>query len=466
MRILILALLFLLACRAQPAVVQSTPAPTLPPAPTANVVAPTASQAAFLNFDADLHLIDLTTGKDAPDFSLIRKSGIATFSDDGKTIALVENGAELCRSKNGGMSCRLSAVNLRLLEPQTQHQTKMPFPSGGWVDAAPVFSHDGTKIAVSYQNGDTTTIMLVNVQTATLIKQRVVPYTPSLMNFTQDNQSLMLYAPAAMDGESTIPPSAPQLLLLDSTTLQNEWDQTLTDVVSGVWCVSKCDGSYETRVGQVWSPAVVLSRDGNRLYILHADADKLTTVDLTAHTVQTNNVETARGAFENFLAFFANTAYAKGEANGAYKSAVLSADGASLYAISQKIMNQTYSLGALQQIDLATGRVKSQYTITNNSKLDEYVNELNLTPDGSHLYITRSESSNHWETDFFDANTLQLTSTLDGWRTFRAHTRAGQQLLLAQIPNLSPIQLAIVDPATFQVSQPLILAAHEPWLEP
>lgn len=466
MRILILALLFLLACSAQPALVQSTPAPSVPLVPTAHTVAPAASQAAFLNFDEDLHLIDLTTGKDAPDFSLIRKSGTATFSNDGKTIALVETGAEICQAKNGGMSCRLTAVNLRLLDPQTQHQIKMPFPSGGWVDAAPVFSHDGTKIAISYQHGDTTTIMLVDVQTAALINQRVVSYPPALMHFTQDNKSLMLYAPDAKDVASSIPPSAPHLVLLDAATLQNEWDQALTDVVSGTWCVSKCDASYETRVSQVWSPAVVLSSDGNRLYILHADADKLTIVDLVAHTVQTNTVETARGAFENFLAFFATTAFAKGEANGTYKSAVLSADGASLYAISQNITNQTYSLGALQQIDVATGQVKSQYALVNDSKFDEYVNDFALTPDGSHVYITRSQSSNHWETDLYDAKTLQPATILDGWRTFMAHTRDGHAILLAQKPNLSPTQLAVVDPVTFQVSPPLTLAAHDTWLDP
>ena len=65
-------------------------------------------------------------------------------------------------------------------------------------------------------------------------------------------------------------------------------------MVSGTWCIENCKESYEYKVFVRWGPAVVLAKDRRLLYIVHADDERITTVDLDTRTVRDTEVRLAR----------------------------------------------------------------------------------------------------------------------------------------------------------------------------
>jgi len=100
-------------------------------------------------------------------------------------------------------------------------------------------------------------------------------------------------------------------------------------------------------------------------YIVHADGDRLTTVDLVNQRVSSIGIRPARTWFGRLLSLTAAVAEAKGASQGGYKSAVLSPDGAKLYVLGRSMASsfdeqgqvtavEERSLG-LQVLELDTG---------------------------------------------------------------------------------------------------------------
>ena len=139
------------------------------------------------------------------------------------------------------------------------------------------------------------------------------------MDFSSDRTRLVIYGSAR--------PDPPSVLLLDGETLEIEWTQPLPDVLDGRVTKSE-SGLYFS-----WSPGVVFSSERQELYIVHADADRLTTVDFQGRSVRSFTISPRPTWIERLLAITAEVAEAKFWPEGARKSAVLSPDGTRLYLI-------------------------------------------------------------------------------------------------------------------------------------
>lgn len=468
MRGFLFGLLFLLACNPQLPIAQLTPAPTGSPVTRADasVAIPTAEHTAFLSFGDKLHLVDLTTGKDASDFPPIDTFATPNFSPDGKTVVLYDSGTQVCEPGDGGMWCHREATGLIFINTATHRQIKMALPGGGWLGATVPFRSDSEYLALSYIQHETSTLMIINVQAGKLVMQRTVDFRPSFLNFAPDGNSLVVYAPALEDDTRTTPPPPPHVMLLDATTLQDQWDQILTDVVHGSWCIGVCVPVNGELASQVRYPAIVPSQDGGQLYIVHAGVEQLTTVDLRARTVQTTKIEMAQGPIEKFLAFFATSVQAKGNDTGSYISAVLSSDGKSLYVGSQDLQAGDYTIGTLERVEISSRHILSKYAVANQPDVSDYFYEMNLLADGAHLYFVRGDSASHWETTVMDVSRWLPVANLDNWRLLIAHGVNGTPILLAHQPGSGPAQLGIVDPTTFHISRTFSLDTNDGWIQP
>src|SRR4030067_286304 len=85
----------------------------------------------------------------------------------------------------------------------------------------------------------------------------------------------------------------------------------LPAILDGTWCREGCaELNAETRM-VYWSPAVMYDPLRNRLHILHADEDRLTTVDLQGRSARSLEIRPARTWIERFLALTAGVAEAK-----------------------------------------------------------------------------------------------------------------------------------------------------------
>jgi hypothetical protein len=82
-----------------------------------------------------------------------------------------------------------------------------------------------------------------------------------------------------------------------------------------------------------WSPAVVFDPVRNRLHIVHADEDGLTTVDLQGRSAQSLEIRPALTWIEQLLSLTAGVAEAKYWPEGGYRSGVLLSDGRQIYTV-------------------------------------------------------------------------------------------------------------------------------------
>lgn len=487
-RILIisLALSFILtAC--SPATSAPTSIPTssssLPqPTPTSATLSTTSATASpsvniapdstvLLNPDNSIYWIDLSTGKSVPGFTPIGPAA-AVRSADGLQMAVIQERGQSCEPSGGGTACYPGASALEIVDVQTGSLVSNTLESGGW--AWPLtFSPDSTRLALALNKDTSSNILLVNARTAQLIAQGALDFRPSLLNFSHDGKMLIVYGQPESDKPGITQPPPPHVALLNAATLEMQWEQVLPEIISGYWCIETCQGQEGQQLSAYWNPAVVPSRDGQQLYIVHADAEKLTTVDFTARKVHTTAIRVARSWLDNFLALTADVAEAKGGARGASKYAVLSSDDTKLYVIAptmtaersadNSFWDTTYRVGDLEVIDVQSDRKLAALAMANREGVSEYLQEINLTPDGAYVFVVRSDPNNHWWTEVFDAQSLQPVARLEKWRIFVARRVNGQFILLAHQPPNSN-QLAVIDPNTFTVVRSFSLETNAGWV--
>ena len=392
-------------------------------------------------------------------------------SADGLLMAAIESRGESCESSGGGVACYPGASALKIIDVQTWRAVSNTLENGGW--ASPLtFSPDAALVAFVLNQNTSSNILLVDARPAQLIAQHALAFRPSLLNFAQDGKTLAVYGQPLSDKLGVTQPPPPRVAVLDAATLELQWEQALPEIMSGSWCIETCQGQEGQQLSAYWNPAVIPSKDGRQLYIVHADAEKLTTVDFAARAMRTTGIQTERSWFDNFLALSADVAKAKGGANGVYKYVVLSPDGTQLYVIGSvmtaarsadnSFLDTTYRVSDLEVIDIQSGRKLAARVMANREEVSEYLHELNLTPDGAHILVVRSDPNNNWWTEVFDAQSLQPVARLEQWRVLVARRADGRPILLAHRPNSH--ELAVIDPRTFAVVRSFSLETNPGWV--
>jgi hypothetical protein len=177
-----------------------------------------------------------------------------------------------------------------------------------------------------------------------------------------------------------------------------------------------------------WSPAVVFDPVRNRMHIIHADEDRLTTVDLQRRSAKSLEIRPALTWFEQLLALTAGVAEAKYWPEGGYGSGVLSSDGRQIYTV---------------------GRTTDLFEEANGEwTMDE--TSLGLTvieTDSGHRLGTRESSASRirssvdhrylildWgltgSTEVLEAETLELVGEVEGWEVLAGRRIDGQGVFL------------------------------------
>jgi hypothetical protein len=157
-------------------------------------------------------------------------------------------------------------------------------------------------------------------------------------------------------------------------------------------------------------PAVALSPDGQRLAIVHADADRITLVDARSLTVEkTFSLGHSMGILDWFGFAPTPASHADGEMQGTIRHGVFNVDGRHLYVFSQEVWLEpaavptTSGTRGLWLVDLAQERVVAE-------ALPEYqIQWVQPAPDGTvYVFGTTDETLGPYE--------VRASSTSMLWR--------------------------------------------------
>jgi len=417
----------------------------------------------------EIRLVDPATGRDMPEHTLTTISNNnlfalpAAIAPDGQNLVAAGSHGQSCEPYGGGSSCRPSADELYFSHLPGGRRVTAALPGRGWL--GPLAFHPITStLALTYHTAKSSQLLLFDMDTGQLTDQRDLEFRPSLLRYDQEGTTLTIYGAPLGAEPGMSKPDWPQLSLLNAATLEVQWKRSLAGIISGSWCEENCADSHEQRLMAHWSPAVVFSADGRKLYIVHADADKLTTVDFTAQTVSSVELQAVRSWVEEFLAFTAGAVQAKGAWQGAFKSAVLSADGAQLYMLGQTTeatrnaeglwqSEQTFS--GLQVIEVESGRKVASY--------DAEASAISLTADGVYLLLSGWGKAGYG-TEVLDAVTLERVKYLADWEVVATRRIDGQPAILASRADEQETHLALLDPQSFEVGPSWSVKGYASWV--
>ena len=417
----------------------------------------------------ELRRVDAAGGLDAPGSPPIVLADYRlydppyAFSPDGRMLALAVGHGQVCEPYAGGMRCMTSADVLHLINVPAWREVTVALSGKGWPGPL-AFSPDGARLALAYNEPGSSQLLLFDVASGKTLAQATLTFSPALLTYNQAGMGLVVYGtpPGAQLGMTR--PGPARVLLLDAVTLEVAWQPALEGVLSGDWCVENCEAAHGAQVFAFWAPAAVFSRDGRWLYIVHADADRLTAVDLKAHTLDMVKIDTARSWLERLLALTADTAQAKGPLVGASKAAVLTPDGGRLYVVGHRMDSTRAANGdwqfredflGLQVIDVGSGRQVAHR--------ESQATGVKLSADGGTLLLEGWGEAGRW-TEVLDAASLQPVGRLAGWEAAAPWQLNGRPMVLARQPSETTMRLALLDGASLEVVQEWLVQGYGGWV--
>ncbi len=397
----------------------------------------------------ELHAVDPATGLDIAGYEPItlgRNNNFA-LSPDGATLAVIAYPDD---------SGRRGALHLVDLAAWRDTIAEVEFTA--W-SRAMAFSPLGDRLALATTNGyGADRLTLVQLPTGTLIAQAELDFTPRILGFERASGMVIAYGSTANDSSLHDLNPVARVALFRAGDLSLDWNLPLPEVLDGIYGP---EGSEDWSEMEYWYPAVALSPDGSQLYIVHADQDRLTTVDMVARSVSSVDVQPERTWLQRLLALTAGTAHAK-VGNGTSKQAVLAADGARLYvtgsvgrADADTEFTET-SLG-LQVIEVPSG--------VEVAKVESQADRVGIAPDGERLFAWGWERERAW-TEVLDSTTLETLETFSTHWVRPAFTLGGEPILLGDRFSASGAQtgLAVFDAATFEQLHTWSVAGYASWV--
>lgn len=449
---------------AEPATALPTPTdpPTATLAPTPTL--PPQTPLVFIGWGGEvgnvIRAVDAATGQDAPGRAPISVGGdrestyaiVTALSADGRYLVAFDSHGNTCYDYAGGSACGPRSETLFLVDTATWQSRTIPLDDFGWV-GYPVFDAGTGRLAFTLQTAGGQSLLIFNAATGALVAQTALDFKPAALGFGPDG-SILVYGQPEGEQPGVSRPGAPRVQLRDGGTLAVLWETELPDVVSGHWCSEKCDAGHGQQMTEMWWPGVALSADGGALYIVHADEDRLTTVNLAARTVATTAIGGPQTRLGRLLAWLldatAGVAHAKGPMNGMTRSVALSADGARLYVIGYRLQTETDASGnftieetllPLQVIDTASGAILARSEVTGHT--------LSLSAGDEHVIVR--EWPGRWPVNHvLDARTLAAVAEIEGpTLEFVTDTQGQPRLVGHQYINGGDV-LSLYDAQTWQ----------------
>ena len=344
--------------------------------------------------------------------------------------------------------------------------TNIEIPS--WVIAM-TFNPQGTRLAIVYPEAgmeedvwsNNSRMIVIDVVAGQVVAETVLPLTPRLLAFSEDSTSLMAYGVTNQDSSGL--DGAARALLLDAASMEVVWELALETVADGQTRLYTSDGTEEYIW---WGPAAVLSPEHQALFIVHADEDKLTSVDFSERIWDTVEIQPQLSWFERLLSLTAGVARAK-VVDGTTKQAILSEDGKRLYIAGQTSETWQDENGNWQFSQKPLGlQVVDVPSRTEIAHLDTEASELDLSPDGSHLYLRGWSGSGAW-TEIVDLEKLEIVNRLVGRRLIPAARLNGEPVLLSSSSNSgAQTTLAVFDPESLEEINKWWVWGYAEWVNP
>ncbi|MFH1183737.1 MAG: hypothetical protein V1755_01695 [Chloroflexota bacterium] len=225
-----------------------------------------------------------------------------------------------------------SFAELHFLDlPTWTEATGLQLPTRGWTSAHAV-SADGNRFAIATVETRRSTVWLVDAAACILLKHIDTPLYVAGMDFSSDSERLMIYGQQERvdTGLSQGPPIAE---LRSAQDLGLLWSRTLESVRDGFEPNDQFKGeAHEPGAGTTYRPGIAFAPISDSLYLVHADAQRLTGVDFARKRVLTLDIQPRLSWFEGFLALGAGTAHAKVQ-DGTERRAIVSPDGEIIYTL-------------------------------------------------------------------------------------------------------------------------------------
>jgi hypothetical protein len=320
-----------------------------------------------------------------------------------------------------------------------QHQTLVRSFDGSAYALS--FSPDGSVLALASESPSgwppEYSLRLIEAETGELLHAAGLPAVPRRVAFSADGELLTVYG-AAPILEPLEPSEPPSVAIFDAASLEPRATIALEGVVDGILPVEAEDLPEPYRS---ISPGVAFSPDGRMLYVVHADEERLTLVDLTRRTVRSMQITPGRSWIERLLAGGTTAAQAKGM-GGAYRSSVVSADGARIFTVGTDNEVTVDDSGSLAWTSTSLGlQVLDSTTGVEIIRLETEASEIALHRDGSRLMLYGWGSSNPWPwTEAVDAGLLDRVGFFDRQRLAMAHDSDGRWFYVGVSgPNAKPV---------------------------
>lgn len=371
---------------------------------------------------------DVTTGRPA-DGAMPIEAGTEmnyAFSPDGELLAIASKYRGCA-----GMCLRVwQAADLAPVAEILLTETKS---SDAWVSHL-VFDAKGSRIALAYSDRTSRKIALVDLARPAEVSREVeLAVEPRLAAFSADGQALMLVGNAG-DRQQPSPEeihAQPQAVLLDGQSLDVLWQQDLTGLKDGYYGTgdhSSPEESFSYHAGMAADPA------RGRVYIAHADEDRLTTVDFAARAITSVEIREPQALVDRLVNFLLSLGVRPVQAkagNTFYRNALLAPDGQTLYVVGEQL-----TLAAEKEFEweyLYTPLGFEVWEIESGTRrlhLDSEVVEVRQGPDGL-ILLTGYAGSQPPYTELFDPASGQIVARLA--RTYAYPTLAtnGQPVLVS-----------------------------------
>lgn len=389
---------------------------------------------------SEIRAVDPATGETVAGFTPVGLGSddvsAHAVSADGTRLAVVKSRSRVSEPSAGGTSYRPSGDVLHLIELRMQRVVTATLSGDGWVNLL-IFRPDASQLALVENMPGASMLTIFDAATGTRVAKRRVEFRPSLLTYAENGMTLVLYGQDRGVPAGIGKPAPPQVMLLDATTLEPLWERSLETVLSGHWCLEQCTQQHGQQLFTEWRPAVVPARDGRRLYIVHADEDRLTTVEFDSGVVRSMLVREEQSWLDRLLGV--GVAHAKGVPAGATKQAVLSHDGRRLYVVAHTRSaasaggNDNGSIESditVRSIDVLTGRLHAHRDV---EVIHPYVriDGVLVSPDGTHLFVNGWDAGERW-TEILDAQSLERVTRLADWQVVLMRRLDGQPLVMAR----------------------------------
>ena len=368
--------------------------------------------------------LDPATGTPLPDYTPISLgyTFFHAFSPDRETLAVVSFPNQ---SSTKG--------NLVLIDLRAWKTRYLALEINGWVNSI-IFSPDGKRLAITH--GDSRfTLTMVDIEQEVITAQNRVDSFVSRLQFTENGEELMLYRPT-INSPHGMTAGPPQVLLLDAADLTQLWSAELEEVHDGIFPKDENVTSANIHEpGQAFyiSPGLVFAPDRDALYIVHADSEKLTTVDFQSQTIETVGIQNKLTWFERLLTMTADVAHAK-IGDGITRQAAISLNGQYLYIVG--VNNSTFedSQGNWQMEQTPLGlEILQTKDGSRVEQVETDTTELSLSPDGRFLYLRNwgdNQDNIPW-TEIFDTASGKFVTRKSGISGVPALLMNGEFLLVS-----------------------------------